>query len=72
MKQSTPLRRAHQDDQNGHIICSIWSSGEKVPDGYDSKDSRRLQNHHQAIVLGTNITISTTLVNCEFLGKKTK
>jgi hypothetical protein len=70
MKQSTPLRRAHRDDRNGHIICSIWSSGEKVPDGYDSEDSRRLRNHHQARVLGINITISTAFVNCEFLGIK--
>jgi hypothetical protein len=72
MKQSTPLRRARRDDQNGHIICSIWSFKEKVPDGYDSKDSRRLQNHHQARVLGTNIAISIALVNCEFSGIKTE
>jgi hypothetical protein len=64
------IARAHRDDRNRHIIRYIWSSGEKVPNGYDSEDSRRLQNHHQARVLGTNITISTALVNCEFLGVK--
>jgi hypothetical protein len=48
----------------------MWSSGEKVLDGYDLEDSRRLQNHHQARVLGTNIIISTALENCEFLGIK--
>jgi hypothetical protein len=26
---STPLRRAHRDDQDEHIICDIWSTGEK-------------------------------------------
>jgi heme-degrading monooxygenase HmoA len=72
MKQSTPFRRAHRDNRNGYIICSIWSSRKKVPDGYDSEDSRRLQNHHQARVLGTNITISKALVNCEFSGVKTE
>jgi hypothetical protein len=65
----TPLRRAHRDDRNGYIICSIWSSREKVPDGYDSEDLRRFQNHHQARVLGTNITIFIALVNCEFRDK---
>jgi hypothetical protein len=35
---STPLRRACQDDQGGHIICHIWSTGEEVLDGYDSED----------------------------------
>jgi hypothetical protein len=67
---STQLRRAYRDNRNGHIIRYIWSSEEKVPDGYDSEDSRRLRNHHQARALGTNITISTALVNCEFLGIK--
>jgi heme-degrading monooxygenase HmoA len=71
MKQSTPLQRAHRDNQNRYIIRYIWSSREKVPDGYDSKDSRRVWNHHQARVLGTNITISIALVNCEFSGVKT-
>jgi hypothetical protein len=70
MKQRTPLRRAHQDNRNGYIIRYIWSFGEKVLDGYDSEDSRRLQNHHQARVLRTNIIISTALENCEFLGIK--
>jgi heme-degrading monooxygenase HmoA len=72
MKQSTPLQRAHRDDRNGHIICSIWSSREKVPDGYDSEDSRRLWNHHQERVLGTNITISIAFVNYEFSEIKTE
>jgi hypothetical protein len=26
MNWSAPLQRAHQDDQNGYIICYIWSS----------------------------------------------
>jgi hypothetical protein len=38
---STPLRRACQDDRDGHIICHIWSTGEEVLDKYDSEDSRR-------------------------------
>jgi hypothetical protein len=38
---STPLRRARRDDRDGHIICHIWSTGEKVLDGYDLEDSRR-------------------------------
>jgi hypothetical protein len=38
---STPLQRARQDDRDGHIICHIWSTEEKVLDGYNSKDSRR-------------------------------
>jgi len=39
---STLLWRAHQDNQDGHIICYVWSTGEKVLNGYDSKGSRRL------------------------------
>ena len=38
---STPLWRAHQDDQDRHIICHIWSTGEKVLDEYDLEDFRR-------------------------------
>jgi hypothetical protein len=38
---STPLRRARRDDQDGHITCHIWSTGEEVLDGYDLEDSRR-------------------------------
>jgi hypothetical protein len=38
---STPLRRACRDDQDRHIICHIWSTGEEVLDGYDLEDSRR-------------------------------
>jgi hypothetical protein len=44
MKQSTQLRRARRDDRNGHTIYYIWSSGEKVPNGYDLEDSRRRWN----------------------------
>jgi hypothetical protein len=39
---STPLWRACQDDQDGHIICHIWSTGEEVPDGYDLEDFRTI------------------------------
>jgi hypothetical protein len=38
---STSLRRARRDDRDGHIICYIWSTGEKGLDGYDSEDTRR-------------------------------
>jgi hypothetical protein len=38
---STPLWRACRDNQDGYIICHIWSTGEEVLDGYDLEDSRR-------------------------------
>jgi hypothetical protein len=38
---NTPLRRACQDDRDRRIICHIWSTKEKVLDGYDLEDSRR-------------------------------
>jgi hypothetical protein len=38
---SKPLQRACQDDRDGHIICYIWSTREKVLDGYESEDSKR-------------------------------
>jgi hypothetical protein len=38
---STPLLGACRDDQDGHIICHIWSTKEEVLDGYDLEDSRR-------------------------------
>jgi len=36
--------------------------------GYALEHSRRHRNHHQAIVLGTNLTNSTALVNHDFSG----
>jgi hypothetical protein len=54
------------------IPFALFGVLQRVPDGYDSENSRRLRNHHQARVLGTNIIISTAFVNCEFLGIKTE
>jgi hypothetical protein len=38
---STPLWRALKDDRDGHIICHIGNTGEKVLNGYDLEDSKR-------------------------------
>jgi hypothetical protein len=62
------LQRAHQDDQNGYIIDYKWIPDNRVLDEYTLEHSRRHRNCHQARVLWTNMTISTALVNCDFLG----
>jgi hypothetical protein len=64
------LQRACRDDQNRYIIHYNWIPDDRVPDEYALEHSTRHQNRHQARVLWTNMTISTALVNYDFLGIK--
>jgi hypothetical protein len=36
LKLSSPLQRAHWNNQNGHIICLIWSPYEKPPSSIET------------------------------------